>query len=297
MISTRRDGNRAHANMYDNILYHIYSPVTTMPLTVTFDTNTLADVISPETSQHPSDPADAARVRTAIQSGKIQGVFCETLITLEGIKNVDRSAVFVSTSTKAGHRHETAPDGNGVTYINLCVEQTARRALDQRQADRFLAAFGLGMKLLGAPRVAMVRVDNPDGERYVVETNEAELTRRLQRQYDVTSAIETRGLGCAQAQRIALEIQSEVGGDGSFLFYLGLPRNPAEQKKMNRTIAEWSDGDSIAAHYGYGIDLFCSRDFGKNASGASILDDNNRKWLGDTYGIRFVTLAYLLSLL
>jgi hypothetical protein len=279
--------------MYDNILYHIYSPANTMPRTVTFDTNTLADVISLETSQHPSDPADAARVRAAIQSGKIQGVFCETLITLEGIKNAGRSAVFGSTSTKAGHRHEFVSGRNGVTYIDLCVEQTARRALDQRQADRFLAAFGLGMKLLGAPRIAMVRVDNPDGERYVVETNEAELTRRLQRQYDVTSALEARGLGCAQAQRIALEIQTEVCGDGSFLLYLGLPRNPAEQKKINRAIAEWSDGDSIAAHYGYGIDLFCSQDFGKNASGASILDDNNRKWLSGAYGIRLVTLAEL----
>ena len=143
-----------------------------MPLTVTFDTNTLADVISSETSQDPTDPADAARVRAAIQSGKIQGVICETLITLEGVKNADRSAVFGSTSTKARNRHETAPDGNWVTYIDLCVEQTARRALDQRHADRFLAAFGLGMKLLGVPRIAMVGVDNPDGERYLVFCHE-----------------------------------------------------------------------------------------------------------------------------
>jgi hypothetical protein len=264
-----------------------------MPLTVTFDTNTLADVISPETSQDPTDPADAARVRAAIQSGKIQGVICETLITLEGVKNADRSAVFGSTSTKARNWHETAPDGNGVTYINLCVEQSARRALDQRQADRFLAAFGLGMKLLGVPRIAMVRVDDPDGNRYVVESNEAELTRRLQRQYDVTSAIEARGLGCTQAQRIALEIQTEVGGDGSFLSYLGRPRNPTEQKRINRAVAEWSDGDSIAAHYGYGIDRFCSRDFGQNAGKASVLHPDNRQWLSQSFGIQFVTLAEL----
>jgi hypothetical protein len=91
-----------------------------MPLRVTFDTNTLADVVSPEASQQPTNPADAARVRAAIQSGKFQGVICETLITLEGVKNADRSAVFGSTSTKARNWHETAPDGNGVTYINLC---------------------------------------------------------------------------------------------------------------------------------------------------------------------------------
>jgi len=44
---------------------------------------------------------------------------------------------------------------------------------------------------------------------------------------------------------------------------------------------EWADGDSVAAHYGYGIDLFCSEDFGKNPSGTSVLDNNNQKWLNE----------------
>lgn len=264
-----------------------------MPLTVTFDTGDLADVVSPETSQAPTDPADAARVRAAIQLGEIQGVFCETLITLEGIKNVDRSAVFGSTSLNARYRHETAPDGNVITYIDTRAEQPARRALDQRQADRFSAAFALRMKLLAVfPRIARGKVDDPDGNRYIIP-DEAELVQCLERQYAMLSAIEARGLGCAQARQIALEIQTEVGGHSNFLFYLGRPRNPTEQEKINRAIAEWSDCDSIAAHYGYGIDLFCSRDFGQNAGKASVLHPDNRQWLSDTFGIRFVTLAAL----
>ena len=54
-----------------------------MPLTVTFDTNALNDVLWPDKAQHPTDPADAARVRAAIQAGDIQGFFSETLVTLE----------------------------------------------------------------------------------------------------------------------------------------------------------------------------------------------------------------------
>jgi hypothetical protein len=176
------------------------------------------------------------------------------------------------------------------------AEQTSRQPLDQRQADRFLAAFQLGMKLLGAPRVGMVRVDDPDGSRYVAEPGEDQIGRRLDRHGNVVTAIEARCLGCAQAQKIASKIRAEVGGYGSFISYLGKPRTPAEQEKINRAIAEWADGDSIAAHYGYGNDFFCTEDFGKSASEASVRDDANRKWLSETFGIRFATLAELAAM-
>ena len=139
----------------------------------------------------------------------------------------------------------------------------------------------------------MVRVDDPDGKRYLAEPDEAAIARRLDRHIDVVTAIEARGLGCAQAQQVAREIQAEIGGYNSFIVYLGKPRTPAEQRKINRAIAEWADGDSVAAHYGYGIDLFCSDDFGKSASPASVLDNGSRAWLTDAFGIQFVTLARL----
>jgi hypothetical protein len=263
-----------------------------MPLTVTFDTNTLASVVSPETAQRGTGTSGAT-IRTAIQAGDIQGFFSETLITLEGVTNADRSAVFGSTTVNARHRHEIAPDGSGVTQIDLRPEQPARQALDQRQADRFLGAFELGMKLLGAPRIGKVSVDDPDGTRYLAEPNESELTRRLEGYFDVATAIEARDRGCAQAQRIAGEIRVELGGHHPFAFYLRSPRNPAERKKINRAIAEWADGDSVAAHYGYNIDLFCSEDFRKSASGPSVLDCANRTWLSQEFGIHFVTLDEL----
>ena len=67
---------------------------------VTFDTNALSDVIAPETSQRGAlGAASGKKVRAAIEANHVQGFFCETLITLEGIKNADRSAVFGSTTS------------------------------------------------------------------------------------------------------------------------------------------------------------------------------------------------------
>jgi hypothetical protein len=63
---------------------------------VTFDTNALNDVISPETSQRgASGTANGIKVRAAVvEAGRVQGFFCETLVTLEGIQKRDRSDVF-----------------------------------------------------------------------------------------------------------------------------------------------------------------------------------------------------------
>ena len=56
-------------------------------LMVTFDTNTLASVVAPGTVQRGTGASGAA-VAAAMQAGRIR--FSETVITLEGIKNVNR---------------------------------------------------------------------------------------------------------------------------------------------------------------------------------------------------------------
>ena len=82
------------------------------PLRVTFDTNTLADVVAPESSQRSNGAADGAKVRSAIRAGIVQG-FCETMITLEGIKNVDRTTVFGSTTTNTRFEYGVASAETG----------------------------------------------------------------------------------------------------------------------------------------------------------------------------------------
>jgi hypothetical protein len=138
---------------------------------VTFDTNTLRDIVLPDKSQRkPTGEINGNKVRAAIQSGKIHGVFCEVLVTLEGIENADRCAVMRSTAINPTYRRETGTDGSLVTNINLRQQQPARKDLNQKQADRFLGAFELGVKLLrGAPRVGKDNVTDPEGTLYLKE--------------------------------------------------------------------------------------------------------------------------------
>lgn len=80
------------------------------------------------------------------------------------------------------------------------------------------------------------------------------------------------------------------------MWYLGHPRDAQEKKEINRSIAEWADGDSVAAHYSCDIYIFCSEDFGRTAK-RSVLDGVNRCWLQEQFGIRFATLGELAAIL
>lgn len=68
-------------------------------------------------------------------------------------------------------------------------------------------------------------------------------------------------------------------------------------KKFSKILAEWADGDTIAAHYGNSNDIFCTNDFAKNAGQSSVLSEKNRKILSEKFNITFATPEYLLNLL
>jgi hypothetical protein len=87
-----------------------------------------------------------------------------------------------------------------------------------------------------------------------------------------------------------MEQVKRMRGPHPILWLQGLPL--ADENKVKRAVAEWADGDSVAAHYGFGIQLFCTDDVGSRKP-KSVLAADNRKWLSEKYGIEFVTLKQL----
>ena len=262
---------------------------------VTFDTNALNDVVSPENSQRgASGTANGIKVRAAIETGRIRGFFCETLVTLEGIQKKDRSEVLGSTRLNT-QMNSTAP--NTMT-LNIGVVQD-RKPLDPQLTNKIQAAKALGVRALRAPaRIGWIRIKDEDDTFFAPDGPTEELLSRMDRVNEMATTIAARGLGQAVAQTLGLQFLARDDISQPTLWFQGLRRakSNGERQKVAKVVAEWADGDSLAAHYGYGVDLFCSEDFGKNASTASILDDDNRAWLTDTFGVRFVTMAQLADL-
>jgi hypothetical protein len=263
-----------------------------MPLRVTFDTNALNDLlsVSPETSQRGAvGHMHGTKVRSAIEAGYVEGFFSETLVTIEGIQKKDRVDVLGSTQLQS---RTTSADKNTIT-ISIGVVQD-RKPLDPQFSDKIQAARNLGLRALMVPRLLAGGVCAKDEDGTLFEPLE-DLEQFVAKAVCLRSEIGARDIGHSAAVSLGLTFNARDGVFGQELWFQGLSRarTKGERKQVARAAAEWADGDSVAAHYGYGIDLFCSEDFGQNTSGASVLDDNNRKWLNEGFGIHFVTLAKL----
>jgi hypothetical protein len=81
-----RDQLQSEAIPHRRVLFRRIVP---MHLAITFDRNTLASMVSPETAQRDTG-AGGAVVRTAIEARHVQGAFSETLVTMEGVEKKDR---------------------------------------------------------------------------------------------------------------------------------------------------------------------------------------------------------------
>lgn len=263
-----------------------------LPLTVTFDTNTLSSVAFPETAQRRTKEC-AEVIRCAIEYGRVKGFFSETLITIEGIVSRERANVLgktrlVSRATAAGENR-----------IDLTISvRHVRNPLDPRFFERIRAAIGLGMRpLRTATRIGGVHLKAEDYQLYQPAGGVHELVRCMDKVNSLTTEIARRGVGQAIAVHLGVEFSKRDGISTPELWLQGLgrSRDKFERRKVAAAVREWADGDSVAAHYGFGIDLFCSEDFGKSTHGPSILNPDNRQWLKSTFNIEFVTLEELVK--
>jgi hypothetical protein len=198
---------------------------------------------------------DFVIVHDALTRGEVQGFICETSITLEGIGIDRRATVFGNTQTRSSFA-QTSEDTFTITVTPV---QADRLPIHQKQAERFLEAFRLGIRLLGAPRIGMPRAE----DRFYALEDLAKLSERLDRFFDIGRQIEARDLGSSRAKKLAERFLQGAAPKGPWFTGLGAAKDIHERRKAARAIAEWADADSIAAHYAYGNDLFCTADAAK----------------------------------
>jgi hypothetical protein len=177
--------------------------------------------------------------------------------------------------------------------VPLFVEQPGRLPLRQEIADRASRALGLGMRILSAPRIVGIRIDDPNGDLYLKDADAKALSVRLKRYEAIGTAIEARGVGFAQALRVAELLARRASVSENWYVSLGRASDRYAVNKIARAVAESADGDSIAAHYSYAVDPFCTEDRAKKAGASSIMHPLHRAWLSRNFGVKFVSIAEL----
>lgn len=264
---------------------------------VTFDTNTLEKAARPERCARDPHHPEYLKVHQAIVAGKICGFFCETIINLEGIQRADRSAVLGSTTMSQSEEITEHPEtGDMVVATTFTVSDPLRKPLHPEVAARIRAARSLGMRLLRAPRLGSQNIIDSDGTAFAAEADEAALESRLRLYQSVLRELDKRGVGFIQVKLLASKFASRAKVQEPWFHSLHRAADVHEENAVIRAIAEWADGDSVAAHIGYGLEYFCTGDEGKSSGAGSVFDVANRAWLTATYGTNFITMPQLAAM-
>lgn len=162
---------------------------------VTFDTNTIDRVTRPARFSRDPRQSEYTKVYQGLLSRQIDGFFCETMVTLEGIQNNDRVAVFGSTHTQM----RRTQIGEHKFQLDITVEQPERKPLHPEHTARINAALDIGMRILRAPpRIGILRADGPD-DIFLQDQDEAALIARSDKSTGVATKMDDRGIGWVQA--------------------------------------------------------------------------------------------------
>lgn len=283
-----------------------------MPLRVTFDTNVLDYACRPERFPKDHRQPQLHKVHDALASKHIQGFYPVTMLTIEGIMRKDRAEVLGSTELKqqpekfSVTRNADLPEAirakvNGADIetvtVNFTVEQSARKPLHPEVIARANAARALGVRVLKhVPRMGAFTINDPNKEFYLDNGDGSTLADWINRAHEVSRAIENRGLGIAQVKALGQNLALK-DPESAWFHCLENAKDVHQERAVERAFSEWADGDAIAAHVAYGIDVFCSSDVGNSNVTNSVLDPASRAWLTTTYGVRFMTFDDLLAYL
>ena len=255
---------------------------------VTFDSNVYRPVVDP--SRFPNDPLGQhfEAIHRAVKRGSVIGLLCETITTLEGIRRDDRADYFSAARPNVEFTEQEQGDGSIRLGISIGPDDSMHPGLPATFGQWLQDAVAIGMRLMRAPRIGLARSPTPESAYSPRPDAES-----LERYHSMARAIKSRGVGQSVIERIGARINQRGGTPNAPWFSsLGEFRDLSERAEIASAVAEWADGDTVAAHYGYGNDVLCTQDRGHSTRN-SVFNAVNRRWLEREFGISFVSVEAL----
>lgn len=108
-------------------------------LKVTFDTNTLQGVVTPDACARKRDDAAYLTVHDALRSGRIKGFFSEAVVTLDALDREDKVDV------AGGARLESSTRATGARAVTISIgARWDRTPMSYQFQERLRGALALG---------------------------------------------------------------------------------------------------------------------------------------------------------
>lgn len=264
---------------------------------VTLDTNVFGPLVSPTDYPNHSEAAELALLAQKIADKKLVASIAESSLTLESLNREDRIDSFF---------REWA---NKTSNIVLPQPPPIRANIIQK-------AFTAGITVLHVSRVALASFIAVPPNAWAADSRFS-IAERQDRSSKFGRAFpnpldDLRKLGADLVKIHKLDVSRVITVPGSlsaeeFEWLKGIvaefdqpQKFPSVAKFANHVrdiVGETSDIDMLGAHYGYGLDIVCTLDRGKQAGAKSILHSGNRSHLQTKYGIEIKSPAELAALL
>ncbi len=204
---------------------------------------------------------------------------CDASFRIEVVRKRDRAAYFAQPLTNFQDNGFVVRDGHQLMSMSFGPDNSKHPGLPQQQAAKLEIARAAGVKLIRCEN--WMGLPSPPefvgSHFYVVEDDDVRHARE-QRQLDVVTMIDARGVG-----RAAFDA---AGG------WTIRSTDHKADAKLIKACAEWADGELVAAHVAHRHDILCTNDQARSA-GASVFDATNRAWLTATFGVTFMTVQAL----
>lgn len=236
-------------------------------ITVTFDSNVWESIVDP--AKRVNNPTYEAIFNT-ITSSNIRPFFFEGVATIEIVPKANRIDHFPNSRPRI-----TMKIGDNPTRV---IEGTAAPKLSDYLSANLPLALDLGFRFIRLPRIGLPIVP----EEFWAKDEFFTLEDRLERSFNFSQHIESLGMGRAKMDHKTRDI----------LEYRAMGTRLADKKILPRAyakaVAEWADGDALAAHYGYGINYFCTNDRGRSAGTESVFSASNLNELVQRFSLKIV---------
>jgi len=262
-------------------------------MNITLDSNVWEKTVS----SIETDENKYFQLKKLISSKKVKAYICEIALSLESITKKERATFWANyeplfENTTLGGTHNT--DGSITIHNHFCFSPNNEKhpGLHQTLIEKLELANALNFKVLRMTNLGTIRTSEIPKEMLEDSRTIDDFWEYAQKLYDCAEYINEIKCGSYEYDKFI----DKHSYRGLSIPYLFKEMDAYNTKVFAKLIAEWVDGDSIAAHYAFGNDIFCTEDQAKSTGQKSVFSQCNVAHIKNKFGINILSIDEVLDL-
>ncbi|MCG7531777.1 hypothetical protein MHM98_10525 [Psychrobium sp. MM17-31] len=256
---------------------------------VTFDSNVWEKVVSNEYIES----KDLSLIRQSIEQRVIEPYICEVALSLESIMKKERLNHASNRQLKIEVVSSEWRDNKYKGVIGIGPDNDTHPGIPLILKHKLELAKDLGFKVLPMTNIGTARAKDINESLKIGFSSTDDFWVYAEKLAECGDFISSLECGFSGYENLLKKYKIKTSPH----LMLNKLATKTEKKKFAQAVAEWSDGDSLAAHYAYDNDIFCTNDFGKGAGKASVFYPENLNVLSKKYNMRVVSVGELASII